>query len=310
MKTLFFTSAAFALTITMAASANAADVSNIALTSAAPENSLIAPAPKDASKYQIIVNGQNTNLDAVIKGSRTDLNAVMVPVREICEKLGFTVTWHKDKTVTLDNGSMHSTITIGEDAYIASTSIPGAIGTTAPFTLGAAPIIIKDSTYVPLGLFRVLLGNGEDVVTVKDNQISIQTEMPENIQIPSPLTEHTTIEALKKAVSFNFVEPTVPAGYKTNLIQDISGDLAEIRFSDGKNTIHYRVSAGSEDNSGIGYVYDSTKEITVDGSQITCKGNAGTISLAVWEKGGLSYSLFSEEGLTATQMQDIIESIL
>lgn len=310
MKTIFFTSAAFALTITMAASANAADVSTIGLTAAAPENSLIAPAPKDANKYQIIVNGQNTNLEAVIKGSSTDLKAVMVPVRQICEKLGFTVTWHKDKTITLDSGSMHSTITIGKNIYSATTSIPDAVGATGPFSLGAAPEIIKGSTYVPAELFRVLLGNEEDVVTVKGNQISFNINEPENLQIPSPLTEHSTIEELKKSVEFNFEVPTAPAGYKTSLIQDISGDLAEIRFSNDTNTINYRVSAGSEDNSGINYVYDSTKKITVDGSQITCKGNGETISLAVWEKDGFSYSLSSEEGLNAAQIQNMIESIL
>lgn len=292
MKKLFLTSASFALTLTMSASVNAADISNIALTAAAPKHSLITTTPKEASKYQIIVNGQKTDVDVVVKGPSADLKAVMVPLREICEKLGFTVTWNKDKTVTLDDGTMHSTITIGEDAYIASTSIPGAIGTTAPFILGAAPVIIKDSAYVPLGLFRVLLGNGDDVVTMNGHQISIQTKMPDNTQIPSPLTEHTTIEALKKAVSFNFEVPTAPAGYTISLIQDISGNLAEISFSDSKNTINYRVSSGSKDNSGNSNVYDSTKVITVNNSQITCKGNGGSISLAVWEKDGLSFSLF------------------
>lgn len=255
MKKLFLTSATFVITLALAGTTSATDFMGTGLTMS---------APKDASQYRIIVNGQNTNLDFVVKGPKTDLKTVMVPVRGICEKLGFTVTWNKDKTVTLDNRTIHSTITIGEDTY---------------------------------------------KVTVNDNQISIQTEMPEIIQIPNPLTKHTTIEALKKAVSFNFVVPTLPAGYKISLIQDISGDLAEIRFSNDNNTINYRVSAGSEDNSGNSIVYDSTQEISVNGSQITCKGNGGTISLAVWEKDGFSYSLSSNQGLTTTQMKDIIESI-
>lgn len=70
---------------------------------------LISPAPaaERQSGYDLYVDGKDTGKNA----------CMMVPLRLFAEQLGFSVVWSGDGTVTVDDGTMHSTITIGEDLY-------------------------------------------------------------------------------------------------------------------------------------------------------------------------------------------------
>ena len=61
------------------------------------------PAEKPQSGYTLKIDGEDTGVRA----------CVMVPLRAVGEKLGFTVTWNGDGTILLDDGVMHSTVTIG-----------------------------------------------------------------------------------------------------------------------------------------------------------------------------------------------------
>lgn len=87
----------------------------------------------------------------------------MVPVRQVADALGFTVTWDGEaRAVSLDDGVLHTTVTIGTDRYWYASST--AIGMSAPTELGAAPEIRDSRTYVPLSLFGMLYGEGGAVM--------------------------------------------------------------------------------------------------------------------------------------------------
>lgn len=48
---------------------------------------------------------------------------------------------------------------VGNDTYISSTKIKGAVGMTAPQKLGVAPFIHKNNImYVPADIFSILVG--------------------------------------------------------------------------------------------------------------------------------------------------------
>lgn len=117
--------------------------------------SLYAQNNMKANKMQATVQTK------VVKGTE------MVPLREVSEKLGFSVTWDaKDDTIYLDDGIMNTTLTVGVDSYYASSS--QAIGMSAPQTLGMGPVLIEGKTYVPAEMFCALLGNEDKaVVTAK-----------------------------------------------------------------------------------------------------------------------------------------------
>lgn len=74
----------------------------------------------------------------------------MVPLRTVAEKLGYTVTWDGNtQTVELVNGPRYTTVKIGENSYY--------FARVAPFTLEAAPVIIDNTTYVPVSFIERVL---------------------------------------------------------------------------------------------------------------------------------------------------------
>lgn len=90
---------------------------------------------------------------------------LMLPLRSVAEGLGFNVTWQGgDKSILLDNGTIKTTLYIGADSYFKASS--QAIGLTQNFNLGAAPILIDSSTYVPASLFNLLYSDNEAVKLV------------------------------------------------------------------------------------------------------------------------------------------------
>jgi len=263
-----------------------------------------------APAYSVVVNGKNLDVNTYVDGK-----CVMVPARAVGEAMGFTVTWNADKTVTIDSGEMHTTVTMGEDSYIGITSIKGVDGVTAPFSLGAGPKIINDRTYVPAELFRVLLGNSDSAVTVKDSTVTItskDTSADTKVEpsIPNPLTEHKTIDELKSAVGFDFKTPATPDGYSVSLIQDIDKSLAEIRFSKGESEISYRISRDTTDNSGVYTEYQSIKTLNIDKTEVSTKGTGDSICVAVWFKDGFCHSVYCEKGITSDMLSAIVKSTL
>lgn len=83
----------------------------------------------------------------------------MVPLREVGEALGYTVTWDiENRQAKMNNGKVMTHINIGEDSYIRS--VMNGDGTEAPVSFGAAPYFADGKTWVPAKLFELL---GEQV---------------------------------------------------------------------------------------------------------------------------------------------------
>lgn len=237
-------------------------------------------APVPHSGYAIEVNGKAVDAQA----------AVLVPVRAVGEALGFTVTWEKALGgARLDNGQVHTEVIPGRDLFVVTSS--KAIGMTAPFSLGVAPVILGGTLYVPVGLFRPLLGNRAEAVTVTDGVVSITAAPESGVQLPNPITTHHTMEALEKAVGF--AVPTPPINMAPTAIRDIGGKLAELAYAD----FTYRVSRGTGDNSGDYTAYKTFSTLTVNGTAISCRGEGESVHVATWTKGDFSFSLCSESGL-------------
>ncbi len=260
---------------------------------------LISEAPEEtAGRYTFEINGKDVSVDAVI----------IVPLRTIAEQLGFTVAWNGDGTVTVDSGEMHMTITIGEDSYQAITSIEGAVGATAPLHLGAAPYVADGTTYVPLEMFNVLLGNG--AVALEDGKIVIAAGTNQNgVQIPSPFIDCSSLAEAGEIAGFGMRAPKSVGNHDCVLISAIDGELIDIRYGSGDNTVCVRKGAGAEDVSGDYNRYAETAVFEVDGREVTMKGDAGRVSLAIWTSGGYTYSVSASAGMRRGEMADLIREI-
>lgn len=125
------------------------------------------------AQYTVVVDDKDTGVEV----------PVMVPLRKMAKATGMKVT-KKGKQIRLDTGEMHADFTIGKDRYSLTTSIKGAEGATGPFSLGAAPYVVKKTTYVPMSLFWVIEGNDSSVLSIKGQQIRFSTKSDDQTQIP------------------------------------------------------------------------------------------------------------------------------
>lgn len=264
---------------------------------------LLLTAAPEQKEYSVVINNEKLNLGES-KVFESEKN-IMLPLRKVAEKLGFKVEWNDErKGVTLDDGTVNTTVYIGEDTYYMASSI--AIGMSAPTPLGTAPVLKNSTTYVPAELFNVL--NCGEAYTVKDNVITFQKA--EDVQIPNPLKEYKSVAEAKSAVGFEAKVPTkLPQGYELAYIGTISDETFELTYENGENEITYRTAKGKDDISGDYNVYKETKNIKAGNLDVLFRANAETAS-AVWQDGDFTFSVYADKAITEKEMTDIILSIL
>ena len=110
---------------------------------AAPETTVApevteAPQVSYAGLVNVVIGDKNVS-DVYAKD-----NTTMVPLREVAEAAGFTVTWDAENRAVILNDGVYS-LKIGENSYVK--------GKMMPLTLSAAPEIVNDLTYVPAEFF-------------------------------------------------------------------------------------------------------------------------------------------------------------
>ncbi len=84
-------------------------------------------------------------------------------------------------------------------------------------------------------------------------------------------------------------------------------DIAEINYIGKDQTICYRKGNGTEDVSGIYEIYTDTKVITVRTQNVTVRGEGDIIYLATWTDGTYAYSIYTEQGVTQKQLEDMLK---
>ena len=273
------------------------------------EPMVIAPAPNTQSQQaqmKIVVKGKTMPVQTISVNGCT-----MAPVRAICEALGFKVTWNADRSININNGEMQSDLRIGDNSYVVYTAVEGMAGMSAPFSLGSAPIIKNNTAYVPIDLFVPLFGNDQATVKTSGDTITInpdaKTEDGDSSQIPNLLTAHDSLAELAKAVGFDIKAPTVPAGYEADAYIDISGELAEVFYVKGDDTLVYRVSKGEGDNSGDYNTYSNKKTVDVNGVSVELRGN-DKVNVATWSNGGFAYSVSAKQRISETEVAAVVSS--
>ena len=145
-----------------------------------------------------------------------------------------------------------------------------------------------------------MLFRSDAAVQITDTTVTIDKDAGSGdfAEIPNPLTEHEDIAALEKAIGFKLICPTLPDGYKADSFIDISGELAEVNYTNGADTVCFRMKKGDEaDISGDYNVYSVKKTLTAGDTAVTAEGGE-SISKATWTKSGFAFSLTSEKGLT------------
>ena len=105
---------------------------------------------------------------------RTVEGTVMVPLKSVAKALGYKVSYRSaSKAYHVQNGTNACDIAMDSSVYTVY-AVNGMAGTTSPTDLGAEPQYIGKTLYVPVELFRVLLGNYDEAVTISGSNILIK----------------------------------------------------------------------------------------------------------------------------------------
>lgn len=115
---------------------------------------------------------------------------------------------------------------------------------------------------------------------------------------------------LSDAVGFKVREVnTFPFNVQQTTYASFWGKTAQIAYMGGDNTLVFRMSAGSEDNSGNYNEYSEVKSFSAGDYTVTIKGDNEQYYLAVWEYGGYSYSINIPNGVSKEAMLKVVLSV-
>ena len=131
------------------------------------------------------------------------------------------------------------------------------------------------------------------------------------VMVPTAPVECADLAELEKGVGFPVedIAKAVPEAEQITYI-NYANELAEINLTHGEQAICFRKSKGDEDNTGDYNIYDTTKEVELNGIACTMKGNGDTITLVIWQKDGYTYSLSFEPATSTNEASALCEQVL
>ena len=129
--------------------------------------------------------------------------------------------------------------------------------------------------------------------------------------MPSPLVEYTSVRDAWAVAGLPVYTPTLlPVGYAQKDIIVIDKSLAEIFYrNDAGNESLFRMARGDVDISGDNTVYEVNQVVQVGRQYIRVKGTEKHVSLALWSRGGYTFSLSFEEPVSVEAVQAIVSTI-
>ncbi len=157
--------------------------------------------------------------------------------------------------------------------------------------------------YIALAACFAVVLIGVLAVTV----INHQPKVGGDLQTGGAPVEYQSAKELSKASGIKIEDlKNLPFEATEILYLDHQTNLAEISYSDGTQSLYYRVSKGSGDNSGDYNEYEKIEITETDGVTVTLKGRGELVYCVLYEKKGYSYSIGTTTGLTWQQIEKMI----
>lgn len=154
----------------------------------------------------------------------------------------------------------------------------------------------------------------EDSKTQVNKTETVNTITNEDtVQIPSPFIEYATLEEAEAAAGVKVTVPSkLPEGYTQKVIYGVDNDMVEIIYSDGENDICFRQAKRTGDISGDYNEYSEVNTVTINGVEVTTKGNNSKVNVAIWTSGDYAFSIGTDTlgtGIEKDMMTEMIDSI-
>lgn len=131
-----------------------------------------------------------------------------------------------------------------------------------------------------------------------------------DVQLVNPTKDVSSINELKTNLPFELKIPTkLPKEYTLDSTSIISSTLAQIEYTSKNDSITFRMTPGNEDISGDYNNYSKENKITVDGIEVTIRGDDRLYKVITWNNDNFSYSITSTAGLSEDIIHEIIRNI-
>lgn len=126
----------------------------------------------------------------------------------------------------------------------------------------------------------------------------LQPDEQEGMLGVNPIQEAASLAEAEKLTGFGMEVPKAGKLYSRMEIVVLSGSVIEVSYytEDGSDLGYYvRKALGTEDVSGDYSEYSQTGTRTVNGHEVTLKGDNGLCSLAVWTDGTYAYAIGAQD---------------
>ncbi|MCR5770237.1 MAG: DUF4367 domain-containing protein [Butyrivibrio sp.] len=130
------------------------------------------------------------------------------------------------------------------------------------------------------------------------------------VTIANPIVECSNLEEAEILTGFDMDCPDSIYGSDTQKAYVIDQQMIEVQYVDGEEEkASIRKAKGSEDISGDFNSYDTEKTVTINGADVTIKGNGNLYYLATWNSQGYSYAVSVTDGMEVENLINIIENV-
>lgn len=160
---------------------------------------------------------------------------------------------------------------------------------------------------------EVMLGkesaSGASMMNAADATDEMRAE--ESTQIVNGIVECPDAESLEQAVGFSVPQlKTLPFAADTVVYTSYWGEMAEVQYNGGTESVCLRKAPGEESVSGDYNEYAAMQQVEIGDAKAVLKGSQeGSYRLAEWQKDGYSYSLQTTEEFPLEWWKSAMEEI-
>lgn len=145
------------------------------------------------------------------------------------------------------------------------------------------------------------------------SQNNTSGSISENTQIPNPWTEYASLAEAQAAAGFDLTLPALSADFTQSAFQVLPGEetILQVNFwtEDDARQLNIRKAPGAQDISGDYNTYSVDETVSVDGVDVTVKGNEDGYHLAIWTANGYTYAISSDAALTQDALTQLAAAV-